>query len=596
VKFLGRQFGIGGPAAAGNLCILAGFMALAVPAPGLAQTRQTGLPTREEIDQSRRPPPPAPSRLRVEGEIERSPCALADPSYAAIRITLSAATFNNLGPVAAADLEPAWRPFLGVESPIGVVCEIRDAAATILRNKGYLAAVQVPAQRIEGGNVAFEVLYARLTAVRLRGDAGRNEAQVARYLSRLATGTVFNRIEAERYLLLARDLPGLDVRLSLKPAGTVAGDMVGEVSVRSTPIEVDFNVQNYAPRETGRFGGQLRAQFNGLTGLGDRTTASFYSTADFNEQQVVQLGHDFFVGSDGLRLGGHFTYAWTHPTIGAAAASVRARSLFFNLEASYPFVRHQAVSLAGAVGFDFVDQTVRFNGLPLSEDHLRVFYARLDADAIDLRGVGPSGTVGWRLQGSLELRQGASIFGASPDFLADPVRCAAGVPPSLVDGKPTATVVRFQGVAELRVSKQVTIAVLPRAQVSSAALLSFEQYSAGNYTTGRGYDPGTLSGDSGVGFGTELRRDRFNLVAKADIFMAPFVFVDTAWVWNRNSPAGADPQRLTSIGAGAHLGWADKVRLDLTVAVPLRDAGLTRSGDVRLLMSLTTRFVPWSSR
>ncbi len=596
MKFLGHQFGIGGPAAAGTLCIIAGFMALASPVPALAQSRQTGLPTREEIDQARRPASPAPSRLRVEGEIERSPCALADPSYAAIRITLSAATFNNLGPVAAADLEPAWRPYLGVESPIGVVCEIRDAAATILRNKGYLAAVQVPAQRIEGGNVAFEVLYAKLTAVRLRGDAGRNEAQVARYLSRLATGTVFNRIEAERYLLLARDLPGLDVRLSLKPAGTVAGDMVGEVSVRSTPIEVDFNVQNYAPRETGRFGGQLRAQFNGLTGLGDRTTASFYSTADFNEQQVVQLGHDFFVGGDGLRLGGHFTYAWTHPTIGAAAASVRARSLFVNLEASYPFVRHQAVSLAGAVGFDFVDQNVRFNGLPLSQDHLRVFYARLDGDAIDLRGVGPGGTVGWRLQGSLELRRGASIFGASPDCLADPVRCAAGVPPSLVDGKPTATVVRFQGVAELRISKQVTIAVLPRAQVSSAALLSFEQYSAGNYTTGRGYDPGTLSGDGGIGFGAELRRDRFNLVAKADIFMAPFVFVDTAWVWNRYSPAGLDPQRLTSIGAGAHLGWADKMRLDLTVAVPLRDAGLTRSGDVRLLMSLTTRFVPWSSR
>ena len=35
--------------------------------------------------------------------------------------------------------------------------------------------------------------------------------------------------------------------------------------------------------------------------------------------------------------------------------------------------------------------------------------------------------------------------------------------------------------------------------------LSFEEFSAGNYTAGRGYDPGTLLGDSGVGLQAELR-------------------------------------------------------------------------------------------
>ena len=561
------------------------------------------LPTREEIDPARRQAEMPPTRLRVDGDIERSPCALNDPNYAAIRITLTSAIFNNLGPVSVAELEPAYRRYIGTEQPIAVVCDIRDAAATILRRQGYLAAVQVPTQRIEGGAVTFEVLYARLTALRLRGDAGANERQVARYLDHIVTGQVFNRIAAERYLLLARDIPGLDVRLSLKPAGTAPGDMIGEVSVRRTPWEADFNVQNYAPSETGRWGGQMRVQYNGLTGLGDRTTASLYSTADLAEQQVLQLGHDFAIGGQGLRLGGHFTYAWTAPDIGDTAASVRARSLIATLEASYPVVRSQALTLNTALGFDFVDQRVRYNagiGLAdqrLSEDRLRVLYGRLDIDAVDMRGTGPGGTIAWRLAGTLELRQGLDIFEASPNCLANVLNCAGGVvPPSLADGNPTATVLRFSGLAEWRFARSMTLAVLPRAQISSAPLFSIEQFAAGNYTIGRGYAPGTLAGDSGVGFQAELRHDRLGILPEYQVGVQPYAFVDTEWVWNRGTLPGLDPLQVTSVGAGARLGWADKGRLDLTVAVPVRDPGPVQGGDVRVLVSLTTRIVPWGNR
>jgi hemolysin activation/secretion protein len=586
---------------------VAAFVAASIAAAtaGAAATAQTlppgttGLPTREEIDPGRRAAPPAPSRLSVDGDIERSPCALADPAYAAIRITLAAATFNNLAPVDAADLEPAWRAYVGTEQPIAIVCDIRDAAATILRRRGYIAAIQVPTQRIEAGNVRFEVLYARLTAVRVRGDAGRNERQLARYLDQLALGTVFNRFDAERALLLARDMPGLDVRLSLKPAGSAPGDMIGEVSVRATPIAIDFNLQNLAPSETGRFGGQLRAQLHGLTGLADRTLASAYSTADFDEQQVVQLGHDFAIGGDGLRFGGRFTYAWTHPDLGAGAPTVRARSLVANLEASYPIIRSQAITLASAAGFDFVNQDVRFTGLPLSKDRLRTVYARLDFDAADLAGRGPGGTSAWHLGASVELRRGLDIFSASPDCLASPRACAGGIiPPSLVDGDPTATVLRFNGLAEWRFARSLSLAMLPRAQASSAPLFAFEQVAAGNYTIGRGYDPGVLTGDSGVGFAAELRADRLGLLAEPRIGLQPYGFVDSLWVWNRNAPPGRDPQQVTSVGGGARFGWVDRggerARLDLAVAVPLRAAGRTQSGDVRVLMSLTMRLVPWT--
>lgn len=61
-------------------------------------------------------------------------------------------------------------------------------------------------------------MIGRLTSVRVGGEAGASEELVARYLEKLTAEEVFNINRAERYRLLADDLPGLDVRLSLRPA------------------------------------------------------------------------------------------------------------------------------------------------------------------------------------------------------------------------------------------------------------------------------------------------------------------------------------------------------------------------------------------
>lgn len=563
---------------------------LAQIVPPAAQIRP---PTREEIERPTTTPPAASPRLKVEGDIERASCPLADPAYANVRVTITDAVFNNLKGATQEELRPTYAAYLGSEQPVAVICEIRDAAATLLRRKGYLAAVQVPTQRIENGMVRFEVLYARVTAIRVRGEAGRAEQLIASYLSRLAQDDIFNRNNAERYLLLARDLPGYDVRLSLRPAGTAPGELVGEVTVLSTPVEVDFNAQNYAAHDTGRWGGQLRAQFNGLTGMGDRTTISVFSTADFDEQQVVQIGHDFRVGPEGLTLGGRFTYAWTQPDLGVStgAADLKARTLFATAEASYPFIRRQALTVRGALGMDFVNQKVDFIG-PLSRDKLRVAYLRLDANAVDMAHLV---TPRWRAGGSLELRRGLAIFDATDG--CGGIACPAGqTAPSRLDGDPTATVVRFSGLMEYAYTPMLSVAVMPRLQYAFDPLFSFEEYSAGNYTIGRGYDPGTIIGDSGAGFQVEARAGRLSPFG-ADFVFQPFVFVDAAWVWNKNVSGSMDPQRLTSVGGGVRAAFANRFRLDVSLAVPTRRAGFqTEKGDPRLLVSFTTRLFPWGDR
>ncbi len=101
-------------------------------------------PTREQVTRPTEPTPNAHARLEVEGGIERAPCALDGPQYKDIRLTVRGAEFENLQGLPAAELNAAYAPYVGRDEPISVVCEIRDRAATILRNAGYIAAVQVP--------------------------------------------------------------------------------------------------------------------------------------------------------------------------------------------------------------------------------------------------------------------------------------------------------------------------------------------------------------------------------------------------------------------------------------------------------------------
>lgn len=565
--------------------LLLATAALLVPSPAFAQTVA---PTREELSRITAPPPEPRPTLNIIGGVERSPCPLANPKFADVRVTIRDVQFNNLKGATPEEMRATWAPFAGTEQPVAVLCEIRDAAATHLRNKGYLAAVQVPTQRIENGVVRMETLYARITTIRARGETDGAEAKLAAYLSKLTEDEYFDRDRAERYLLLARDLPGYNVQLTLKPAGTGPGELIGEVSVLRRPYSLDMTVHNLAADVTGRWGGQLRGQLYGLTGLGDVTTLAFYSTPDFKEQKILSAAHSFRPGSEGLTVDGQFTYAWSEPDIGGndATPDLESETMFWTVAARYPFVRRQSSNLWGGIGFDFVNQDVDFFG-PLTRDKLRVLWLRADWDAVDMASRRP----GWRANATVELRKGLDIFDATEDCSDGSCLSGGGTPPSRIDGDATALVLRVAGQAELALGRDFAIAVAPRAQYAFDALLSFEEITAGNYTVGRGYDPARLSGDSGAGAMVELRGPRLLPFKQSRLSLQPYLFGDAMWIWNRNDGEGAD--HLTSAGGGLRAELNDRLRLDTAIAVPLEKTGFdNRKGDVRLLVTLTGRILP----
>lgn len=575
---------------AGLAALSASFAAQAQIAPSV--------PTREEIQRPTLPPasPPGEQVVTADDNIERAPCPLASPEFANVRVTVRSVRFSEVEGIDTSMLDASWRDKVGQDQPVSVVCDIRDRAATMLRAKGYLAAVRVPPQTISDGIVKLDILSARLTRVEVRGDAGANEGLLQRYLSRLDDQPVFNIVDAERYLLLARDIPGMDARLTLRP-GAAPGEVVGEVTVTRTPILIDGSTQNYGSRDVGRWGSINRARFTGLTGMGDMTTVSFYSTPDFDEQKVLQLAHEFRVGGEGLRFGASYTYAWTRPDI--TGFNIRSNTQIVSLFASYPLVLTQAQRITLGGGLDIIDQDIKLGGTPLNRDRIRVFNLRADGIWIDpasvagKRGYSPS-EPHWSLGASVEARQGVSFLGASDDCGPGGAACflPAAVPLTRIEAKPDAFLVRAQAQAEWRPTKLFTLSLAPRAQWASDPLVAYEEFSGGNFTVGRGFDPGTIIGDKGVAVSAEARYGSFVPANRKAFAFQPFAFFDAAWVWNKDSAFnGLNPQKLYSAGGGMRVAWGDRARLDVALAVPLNRGGfLAERPDPRLLISFTSQF------
>ena len=577
---------------------------MAALAPVAASAQGQIAPTREEIDRRG-----LEAELRgeanpvsVEGDIERAPCPLASDQFADLNFTFSAPEFSGLGPIDPSILSPAFSEYVGQEIPVATICDIRDRAATILRANGYLAAVQVPVQTIGQGTVKFDVLLAKMKAVQVRGDAGNQSGALQPILDKLARQEVFNANHAERYLLLARDIPGLDVRLTLQPLtaeqGGAPGDVVGVFDVVNTPLLIDANIQNFGSKAIGRFGGLARVRLNGLTGLGDETMISGYATHDFDEQIVASGYHEFRVGSEGLTFGLSATRAWSQPDVPGENV-FDTDTLALSAYARYPIIRSQKQNLSLSVGGDLINQSVDFSGLDFSEDELRVAFARLDMFGSDEDSI--NGRNGFTVfeprisyQATLELRQGLGILGASPSCGVGFAACLAPgvVPPSRLDADPTGFAVRGDTSVTFRATPEFGLTGRTRFQWSPDALLGYEQYSGGNFTVGRGYDPGAIIGDEGAGFQLEAFYGSLIPETPDGVAVQPFAFVDHATVSANN--VTDDRDSITSVGGGVRMAIGRQALFDLFAAVPLQRPDLAASrGDVRILGTLTVQLEPW---
>lgn len=567
--------------------LLATGSGLLAPAAALAQS----VPTREQVEVTRPEAEPPASRVRVDSRaaIQQGPCPLRDST---VTIDLRSVKFETLdgSPVPAefASLLGSVRPVTLGPQPVAIVCDLRDAANAALRGEGYIAGVQVPAQEITSGELRLAIVAGRITDITVRGDVGRFRDTLRPRIDQLKTLFPLNQRDIERVLLLAGDVPGLNASLALRSAGGKPGELAGDLNIEANSIVVLGNVQNPGSRQLGREIGTLRAEFYGLTGLSDATYVSFSNSFQWDEQHVGQIGHEFGIGASGLRFGMRGSYAESRPDI--TGLDLMTRSIITGIDLKYPLIRRVTETVTAGMGFEYSNQRTVLvnNGLktPFSRDRISVAFARLDGSFSRPRS---DGEAAWTLDTSVELRQGLGILKNTPRRTV-----VGGFSPTRFDGNSEATVVRGTLDASVRVGKVLWLTGSALGQWSSSALLNLEEFSLGNLTYGRGYDPGANGADRVVAFRVE---PRVRVVDGEKFRLEVSGFYDNVRIWNLDRGTLETKRTIDSIGGGIRMTAANRFILDVTYAKPLAKTLATSNEPPtdRLLFSLTTKLLPWRS-
>lgn len=576
------------------------LLAIAVASPVTAQTNPA-VPTRQQIEPFNPNRQPPAQRPQVDNRAAQAtaPCPLADSK---VMVTISGVDFvgpdtvaQEGSPAAPRPLAPAIAELLADVGPSGTgeqsiaaVCEIRDRASARLAKAGYIASVQIPAQEIADGRLKLVVVTARLVEVRVRGDIGRFRGVIEDRVAAIKALDPLNQREAERLLLLAGDVPGLTLRLALRPAGGAPGDVIGDLTVETQDFSLVANLQNSGSRQLGREVLSVRGEAYGLTGLADRTFLAFSNTLQWKETHVIQAGHDMGLGDGGFRIGGRASFALSDPDI--QDLDLRTKSLVAGLDVSMPLLRAINFNLRAAGGFEILNQRTivrQEEDTPFTRDRLRVLFARLETNG---RVINDSGNEIWRVDGYVEVRKGLDILNATKLGESED-----GYTPSRFDGDPQATIIRGEIQQTLRPWPMLSLGASAFGQWSNEPLLNFEEFSIGNLTYGRGYDPGSNGADRVIAARAEPRVQVFGNEKVSVEIMGFFDFVR---LWNLDRGTQETERNLKSAGGGIRVALPGFAVLDVTYAKPL-DLALSTDEQrppARVLVSLTTKLIPWGLR
>lgn len=258
---------------------------------------------------------------------------------------------------------------------------LADRITHHFRDHGYLLArAYLPAQDIDNGLLTIAVLEGRLGKIELDNRSLLGDATARRKLDDLQPGAAVQAESLERSLLLLNDLPGVEVRSTLKPGASV-GLTDLDVSLGAGPrlagsLELDNFDNSYTGNE--RLGGNLA--INSPTGLGD--TLSLRGLTSGSGMSYGRLAYQLPVGPHATQVG----LAWSEMRyeLGEDFESLDAhgKASIASVYALQPLMRSRLARLNGQLSYErklledrvditdtILDKTLDVWSLGLSGDH-----------------------------------------------------------------------------------------------------------------------------------------------------------------------------------------------------------------------------------
>ncbi|MGA0599113.1 ShlB/FhaC/HecB family hemolysin secretion/activation protein [Caulobacter sp. KR2-114] len=465
------------------------------------------------------------------------------------QFTLEAVRFDEATALPAAALEPAWAAYRGKPVTLADLRKIARKAEALYAAAGYpFVAVVVTPQAVDAGVVHMRVVEGRVSnlTVLAKDPVARRQASAA--FAPLIDVKPLSLPAIEGAYQRARDIPGLALAGALR-RGTVPGGMDLVVQAKREEWRVYANVNNLYPDANGPWGALVGVDHFGGSEFGDQTSLQAYTSLDGGRQEVVRLTHQQRLNASGTTLTLMGLGAWANPKGAVAPLDIATNVATGRFAISQPFVERTSLSVVGEAAFEIDDQKTKlFKTIGISDDELRVLSASLRAEWRPRQG--------GQLSGSVELRKGLDILGASHSGDTNLSRLGAD---------PQAFVAKFKLEGETPTVQRLRLYGRLEGQDSDHPLTAPEQYAVGNLSIGRGYEPGAAFGDKAIAGVAEVRFGPFPVASR--FRLEPFVFYDAARLWTL-TPGAHTTIDVASYGGGLRIDMPGRGRLEMTYAVP----------------------------
>jgi hemolysin activation/secretion protein len=516
--------------------------------------------------------PPAPNfDFSVEAP-QRSPVPRAVDE---IHFTLNDIRIEGAATIPAESFRPLYQGLIGKDVTLSNILDVADHIEQAYRDAGYLLVrAYVPPQHVRDGVFTIHVVEGFVASVSVQGGDAAARRQIKGYLNPLLHEKPLRLASIERALLLSNDLPGVAATGVLRPSPDVSGASDLVVTVAQPAVSGGLAANNRGSHFSGVWTVTGSAAYNSIFG-DDQLAASLTAAPDSLKQIGGQLRYSAAVGDDGMI--GSLIGAYTHGHTSLLGFDLKTNSWAVGPRLSYPFIRTRDETLALDGGFTVQDAKSDYLAQK-SHDQWRVVDLALTYSNNEILGGSSTGT--------LDLAQGLPILGATPDGSTDLSRKGATTDFTKLTGQ-------FHWTEPL--IAPVSLALAAQGQYAFEPLIIGEQIQFGGTQIGRGYDPGAITGDHGVGGSAELRYDQ-PIPDWSIKDLQPYAFVDAARTWYIQRGAAFDPSQknhsIVSTGSGLRFWFPYNIYADVEVARMLDAVAGGDSGkrETKLLVDLAVNF------
>lgn len=510
------------------ICSLLGCATTALSLSVAAATAPDAGQSQQSIDQQ---PLQLPSSKSLDLNLPDAPARPVQAGGPTLEVSGFVVQGNTV--IADAELQALLADLKGRTVNLGDVQAGARRITLLYRERGYpLARAYLPAQEIENGVIRISVLEGRYGEV-TANNTSRAGGFALRPLQALQPGETVQADALTRSLLLLQDVPGTDIKSTLKPgASTGTTDLL--VDVKPGPlVSGSVDADNYGNRFVGeyRLGGSL--DVNNPLGVGDRL--SLRAVGSDEDQHYGRIGYQLPVTPWATQLG--VAYSDMDYQLGKDFEDLHAHgnARIASVYAIQPLLRSRNLSLTTQLQFD--DKRLKDDIDEVedkSDKHSRVVTLAFNGTSRDelLGGGLTSFSLAWS-NGSLNIDGNAKQL--ADDATAGTQGQFNKVAPSLV---------RLQ-----RLTDRFSLYTQLQGQWSDSNLDSSEQFYLGGAYGMRAYPQGEAAGDQGWLANVELR------YALTEAWQLS-TFVDHGEVRINKNPWTSDENHRSLSGTGLGAMWA----------------------------------------